>query len=229
MLPAALRQEALLIPSILSADFSRLGEEVDRVMEAGARVVHVDIMDGHFVPNLTAGPALVEGLAPRVHERGGFLDVHLMIEEPDRFLEPFAAAGADALCVHVEAVPHLHRTLSQIRGLGATPGVAINPATDLCVLGEVYQYVDFVLAMTVNPGFGGQSFIEQSLNKVKRLSERLPNGVALQVDGGVGRETLPKLRGAGADWFVAGSAIFGAEDPGAEVAHLRGLLEGSES
>jgi ribulose-phosphate 3-epimerase len=225
MLPESLRRTPLLVPSILSADFARLGEEVSRVMDAGARMIHVDIMDGHFVPNLTAGPALVAALAPLVHERQGLLDVHLMIEEPDLFLEPFAEAGADGLCVHVEAVPHLHRTLALIRELGASPGVAINPATDLCLLGEVYQYVDFVLAMTVNPGFGGQRFIEESLSKVRRLRDRLPGGVALQVDGGVGRETLPRLRQAGADWFVAGSAVFGAEDPGAEVAHLISLLE----
>jgi hypothetical protein len=150
---AELRGQRLLAPSILSADFARLGEEVDLLLDLGVRLVHVDVMDGHFVPNLTVGPALVAALASRVHERDAFLDVHLMIEQPDRFLADFAAAGADALSVHIEACPHLHRTLTAVRALGLSAGVAINPATDLSVVGEALNFCDYVLAMSVNPGF----------------------------------------------------------------------------
>lgn len=228
-LPQELLGENLLAPSILSADFARLGEEVALVLDAGARMIHVDIMDGHFVPNLTAGPALVAALAPVVHEAAAFLDVHLMIEEPDRYLEAFIEAGADAVSVHVEASRHLHRTLSLIRQAGASVGVAINPASDLSLLGEAYPFLDFVLAMTVNPGFGGQRFIPETLGKVARLRERLPAGVALQVDGGVTRDTLRPLLSAGANWFVSGSAIFAAPDTAAEARHLLALLEGSKT
>jgi ribulose-phosphate 3-epimerase len=148
-----------------------------------------------------------------------------MIEEPDRYLEGFVTAGADAISVHVEAAVHLQRTLSAVRELGAASGVALNPATDLCLLGEALNYADYVLLMTVNPGFAGQRFIPQTLDKVRRLRRLLPEGIALEVDGGVGRETLPSLLSAGANWFVAGSAIFGAPDPGTEIATLAGLLQ----
>jgi ribulose-phosphate 3-epimerase len=181
-------------------------------------------MDGHFVPNLTVGPALVAALAPRVHERGAFLDVHLMIEQPDRFLADFAAAGADALSVHIEACPHLHRTLTAIRALGLSAGVAINPATDLSVVGEALNFCDYVLAMSVNPGFGGQRFIPDTIHKLRRLRAMLPAGVALEVDGGVGRDNIFALAAAGANWIVAGSAVFSVGDPTEEITILTELL-----
>jgi ribulose-phosphate 3-epimerase len=221
---AELRGQRLLAPSILSADFARLGEEVDLLLDVGVRLVHVDVMDGHFVPNLTVGPALVAALAPRVHERGAFLDVHLMIEQPDRFLADFAAAGADALSVHIEACPHLHRTLTAIRALGLSAGIAINPATDLSVVGEALNFCDYVLAMSVNPGFGGQRFIPDSIHKLRRLRAMLPAGVALEVDGGVGRDNIFALAAAGANWIVAGSAVFSVGDPTEEITVLTELL-----
>ncbi|GAB4243022.1 MAG: ribulose-phosphate 3-epimerase [Thermoleophilia bacterium] len=223
-IPANVRNERLLLPSILSADFSRLGKEVEEVLDAGARIVHVDVMDGHFVPNLTVGPAAVAALAPLVHARGAWVDVHLMIEEPDRYLEAFVAAGADALSVHVEILPHLQRTLNTIRELGASPGVVLNPATPASAVREAVRWADYVLAMTVNPGFGGQKFIAETLPKISELAGMLPPEVALEVDGGVGRETLEFLKGAGARWFVAGSAVFGSEDPAEEMRFLQGAL-----
>jgi len=226
-LPAPLLTQRLLAPSILSADFARLGEEVASVLDAGVRLIHVDIMDGHFVPNLTAGPALVRGIAPLCHERGALLDVHLMVERPDDFLQAFVLAGADALSVHVETSPHLHRTLTAIRELGAGAGVAINPASDLSLLGEVLPFVDYVLVMSVDPGFGGQTFIPEMLDKVRRLRRVLPAGAAIEVDGGVGRGNIRDLAGAGANWLVAGSAVFCADDPRAEAAFLEGLLTGA--
>lgn len=219
-----LRGVKLLVPSILSADFARLGEEVDLVLDMGVRLVHIDVMDGHFVPNLTVGPAVVAALAPRVHERGAFLDVHLMIEEPDRFLADFADAGADALSVHVETCPHLHRTLTAIRDLGLSAGLALNPATDIVVVGEALNFCDYVLAMSVNPGFGGQRFIPDSLFKLRRLRAMMPAGVALEVDGGVGRDNIFALAAAGANWIVAGSAVFGAGDTAEEITVLTELL-----
>ncbi len=224
-LPAERFRSRLLAPSLLSADFSRLGEEVDRVLDAGVRLIHFDVMDGHFVPNLTVGPVVLSWLAPRIHERGAAVDVHLMIEEPARYVDAFAEAGADAISVHVEVDANLHRTLARIRELGCAAGLAINPATDLAVAGEALQYVDYVLLMTVNPGFGGQRFIPGTLEKVRRLRATLPDGVALEVDGGVARETLPSLREQGANWFVAGSAVFGADDPGEEARVLQALAE----
>ena len=219
-----LRGVKLLVPSILSADFARLGEEVDLVLDMGVRLVHIDVMDGHFVPNLTVGPAVVAALAPRVHERGAFLDVHLMIEEPDRFLADFADAGADALSVHVETCPHLHRTLTAIRDLGLSAGLALNPATDIVVVGEALNFCDYVLAMSVNPGFGGQRFIPDSLFKLRRLRAMMPAGVDLEVDGGVGRDNIFALAAAGANWIVAGSAVFGAGDTAEEITVLTELL-----
>ncbi len=224
-MPASARAGLRVAPSILSADFARLGEEVGRVLDAGVRLIHVDIMDGHFVPNLTIGPAVVRAIAPLAHERGACLDVHLMIEEPDRFLEAFVQAGADAVSVHVETCPNLHRTLAVIRHLGAAAGLAINPASSLGLLDEALHFVDYVLVMSVNPGFGGQVFIPETLEKIRRLVPTLPAGVTLEVDGGVGRENIRQLAAAGVHWFVAGSAVFGAEDPGAESRYLQGLIE----
>jgi ribulose-phosphate 3-epimerase len=214
-------------PSLLSADFSCLGDQVDLVLRAGARVIHVDVMDGHFVPNITIGPLVVEALAPRVHAAGAVLDVHLMISEPDRYLADFADAGADGLSVHVEACPHLHRTLAEIRRLGVSAGVAVNPASDLHLLGEAIHLVDYVLLMSVNPGFGGQQFIPRSVDRIRRLAAALPRGVTVEVDGGIGRVTLPAVVGAGAGWLVAGSAIFGAADPAAEYRVLTEIAERS--
>jgi ribulose-phosphate 3-epimerase len=225
-IPQELFSRRLLVPSILSADFSRLGDDVDAVLDAGVRLVHVDVMDGHFVPNITIGPAVVAALAPRVHERGAFVDAHLMIAEPDRYLEAFARAGVDALSVHVEACPHLHRTLMRIRDLGMTPGVAVNPATDLSAIGEAVLFCDFVLVMSVNPGFGGQTFIPESVDKIRRLRELAPPRVAIEVDGGLGRANVHRLAQAGAGWFVAGSAVFGTSMPELEVGMLQQLIGG---
>ncbi len=223
--PAELFGAKLLAPSILSADFARLGDEVDAVLDAGVRLVHFDVMDGHFVPNLTIGPAVVEGLAPRVHKGGAFVDVHLMVTDPDSILEAFVAAGADGLSVHVETTPNLHRTLSRIRDLGASPGVVLNPATPVSAVEEAVLFADYVLVMSVNPGFGGQLFIPESVDKIRRLRETIPPRVAVEVDGGVGRDNARRLAAAGADWLVAGSAVFGEGDPNSAAGVLQGLLD----
>jgi len=204
----------LLAPSVLSADFARLGEQVRCVEDAGAGLIHLDVMDGHFVPNLTIGPPVVEA----VHRITSLpLDVHLMVEEPDRYLEAFREAGADWISVHVEAVSHLHRCVSRIRELGARPGVVLNPATPLSLLDDILEYVDHVLLMSVNPGFGGQSFIPSVLRKVASLREMLGLrglGTRIEVDGGVTLANAADLVCVGADVLVAGSALFGRGDPG---------------
>jgi ribulose-phosphate 3-epimerase len=222
-IPAAMLREIHVGPSILSADFSRLGEQVETVMDAGVRLIHVDIMDGHFVPNLTIGPSVTAAIAPIVHGKGGYLSVHLMIEEPDRYIDQFAEAGADAMSVHVEAAVHLHRALSAMRELGVTPGVAINPGTDLSAIGEATRYADFVVVMTVNPGFGGQKFIEPALEKVRRLRADLPASIAVEVDGGIKRENIRQVVQAGGNWLVAGSAVYGSGDPAGEARYLQSL------
>jgi len=223
-MPAEMYRGTHLLPSILSADFARLGEEIGLVMDAGVKIIHVDIMDGRFVPNITIGPVVVERIAPIVHARGGFLSVHLMVEQPERFLEDFVRAGADALSIHVEACVHLHRTLSAIKELGAGAGVAINPGTDLCWLGEALHMVDFALVMTVNPGFGGQKFIPEALDKVRRLRQSLPSGVGIEVDGGINRDNIRQVASAGANWLVAGSAVFHAADVAGEARYLQTQL-----
>jgi ribulose-phosphate 3-epimerase len=209
-----------IAPSILSADFAHLGAEIAGVMDAGARVIHVDVMDGHFVPNITIGPPVVEALAPLVHERGGHLDVHLMIERPERYVERFAAAGVDCLTVHQEACTHLHRTLASIRDAGCAAGVSLNPATPLETLSQARHFCDLVLIMSVDPGFGGQSFIEESLEKVRAARAWLPSDVALEVDGGVDEGNVAELVAAGANLLVAGSSVFAGGRAGERFATL---------
>ncbi|MEA2127098.1 MAG: ribulose-phosphate 3-epimerase [Solirubrobacteraceae bacterium] len=204
-------------PSILSADFARLGERVDQVLGAGATVIHVDVMDGHFVPPITMGPLVVEALAERVHARGAVLDVHLMIERPERQVQSFADAGADGITVHAEATPHVHYALQHVREAGCRAGLALNPGTPAEAVTAVTGDVDLVLCMTVNPGWGGQPFIEASPDKLRRLRELLPADVVLEVDGGVGEETVGRCAEAGATLFVAGSAVFGTPDPAAAL------------
>jgi len=211
-----------IAPSILSADFARLGEEVRAVAEAGADLVHLDVMDGHFVPNLTIGPEIVRAV-DRVTDLP--LDVHLMITSPEDFLEEFVEAGADWLTVHVEVQPHLHRTVTRIRELGAKAGVSLNPSTPLSSLEEVLPFVDLVLVMSVNPGFGGQTFIPSCLEKIKslrRMIDRAGAGALIEVDGGIKAGNAAPVREAGADILVSGSGIFCAKDYGEVISRLRG-------
>ncbi len=201
-------------PSILSADFSRLGSQLAEVMDAGARVIHFDVMDGHFVPPITIGPLVAASIADQVHDAGGVLDVHLMIEQPDRHVEEFAKAGADSITFHCEATPHIHRTLGAIRELGCLAGIALNPGTPVEAVSELEGMADIALCMTVNPGWGGQAFIESSPDKVARLKP-LVGEAKIEVDGGVDTGTAGAVSAAGASLFVAGSAVFGADDPAA--------------
>jgi ribulose-phosphate 3-epimerase len=216
---AELLRARRVAPSILSADFARLGAQVEAVMQAGARVIHVDVMDGHFVPPITIGPLVVSALADQVHQAGGMLDVHLMIERPERQIAEFARAGADAIAVHAEATPHLHYALQAVREAGCAAGAAINPATPPSALHEVAELLDLALCMSVNPGWGGQPFIDASLGKLASMRAALPEQVALEVDGGVDQTTAGPCAEQGASLLVAGSAIFGAADPAA--AYLR--------
>ncbi|MEA2428319.1 MAG: ribulose-phosphate 3-epimerase [Thermoleophilaceae bacterium] len=210
---AEMMSELRVAPSILSADFARLGEQVATVMDAGARVIHVDVMDGHFVPPITIGPLIVEALAGQVHGAGGVLDVHLMIERPERHVQAFAEAGADSITIHFEATPHVNFTLNAIHEAGCRAGLALNPGTPAASVVEVGDVADHVLCMTVNPGWGGQSFIPQSIEKLERLRQLLPASAAIEVDGGIDPETAPRVADAGATLFVAGSNVFGAPDP----------------
>ena len=210
-----------IAPSILSADFTRLGEEVAAVEKAGADYIHIDVMDGHFVPNITIGPMIVKAVR-RV--TGLPLDVHLMISNPDQYLGDFVRAGADRVTVHAEAVNHLHRSLQRIRDLGAGPAVSLNPASPLEMIEYVLGDLDMVLLMTVNPGFGGQAFIPAVVPKIERLKKMIDEkglNTEIEVDGGIGPDNIRMVSAAGADVFVAGSAIFGSDDYGATIRLMR--------
>jgi len=210
-----------IAPSILSADFSRLGEEIAAVERGGADILHVDVMDGHFVPNITIGLPVVKSLAAATKLP---LDTHLMISEPGRYAEQFVSAGASMVSVHVEADPHLHRTLMSIKSAGAQAGVVLNPATPVSAVEEALQFADYVLVMSVNPGFGGQKFIPESIQKVRRLRQMITDrqlNVRIEIDGGIDRKNIETVVEAGAEIIVAGSAIFGAESAEEAVKELR--------
>jgi ribulose-phosphate 3-epimerase len=223
--PKGLLASLRVAPSILSADFARLGEQVAEVLQAGARVIHVDVMDGHFVPPITLGPLVVDALAERVRDAGAMLEVHLMIEHPERHVGEFVKAGADSITFHAEATPHALYTANLIRESGACVGMAINPGTPAGVLADVAHELDVALCMTVNPGWGGQPFIEHSLRKLGQVRAIVGEAVAVEVDGGIDPSTAPRCLAAGASLFVAGSAIFGAEDPGEAYRAIARSLE----
>jgi ribulose-phosphate 3-epimerase len=212
---------AQIVPSILSADFAHLAEEIERVERGGATMLHVDIMDGHFVPNLTMGPPVVESIRKVTRSR---LDVHLMIEDPDRYAPEFIRAGADQISVHQEACRHLDRTLRLIQGEGALAGVVLNPATPVATLDDVLELADYVLIMSVNPGFGGQHFIPRALHKVRELNQKRQERrlqFPIEIDGGITLENLPDVVRAGCDWIVTGSSVFHSPDPAATVREMR--------
>jgi ribulose-phosphate 3-epimerase len=207
-------------PSILAADFDRLGVQVQEVLDAGARVIHVDVMDGHFVPPITMGPLVVAALRERVTAAGAMIEAHLMIERPEQQIAEFARAGADGITIHAEATPHLDYALSQIHDAGLRAGLAVCPSTPLQVYAEVREKVDLALCMTVNPGWGGQVFIEASIDRLRRLGPLLRPDAALEVDGGIELDTGRRCGAAGAKVFVAGTAVFGASDPAAAYVAL---------
>jgi ribulose-phosphate 3-epimerase len=210
-----------IAPSILSADFTRLGEEIEAVQRGGAELIHFDVMDGHFVPNITVGLPVLKSVARRTSLP---IDAHLMITEPGRYAEQFVEAGAQMVSVHIEADAHLHRTLAAIRAAGAQAGVAVNPATPLAALEEALPYADYVLLMSVDPGFGGQKFIHTSLDKVRRLRRIIEERrlkTRIEIDGGIDRSNISEVAAAGAEIIVSGSAVFGEPDPAAAVRELR--------
>ena len=219
---APLGNSGLIAPSILSADFSRLGEEIRSVEKGGADWIHVDVMDGHFVPNLTIGPLVVEAIRPLTKLP---LDCHLMVSRPEDWIKSFVDAGANSITIHVESAAHLHRQLSFIRELGCKAGVSINPGTPVSAIEEVLDDVDLVLVMSVNPGFGGQKFIESAITKVELLAQiRVGRPFLIEVDGGINPANIAQLRRAGCDVFVAGSAIFSASDRKKSISTLRTAL-----
>jgi ribulose-phosphate 3-epimerase len=202
-------------PSILAADFARLGAQVQEVLDAGARTIHVDVMDGHFVPALSMGPSVVSALADQIHEAGGYVDVHLMVERPERHIAEFAKAGADGITLHVEATPHANYALGAVHDAGCRAGLALCPSTPVVAVSELTEDIDLLLCMTVNPGWGGQQFLPGSVSKVERLRAAIGERPALEVDGGIDATTAGPCARAGATVFVAGSAVFGAPDPAA--------------
>lgn len=216
-------------PSILSADFTRLGEEIAAVDKAGAEIIHIDVMDGHFVPNITIGPLVVKAARKATDK---VLDVHLMITDADKYIESFADAGADWITVHVEACTHLHRTVSRIKELGKKAGAVLNPATSLSSLDYVLEDLDLVMLMSVNPGFGGQSFIESTLSKTDSLKTRIDQlglEVGIEIDGGISPSTIERVAEAGANIFVAGSAIYGCDEYAPVIAEMRQLAEAGKA
>jgi ribulose-phosphate 3-epimerase len=218
-----------IVPSILSADFARLGEEIHKVEEGGATMLHVDIMDGHFVPNLTVGPPVVRSIRKITKMT---LDVHLMVSDPDKYAPIFIEAGADQVLVHLEAARHLDGTLRSIQSEGSPAGVVLNPATPVSMLDDVLELVDYVLIMSVNPGFGGQRFIPHALEKIRALDRRrkeLGLNFAIEIDGGVNTENLADIVRAGCDWVVSGASIFKSPDPTATVARMREIAQNATS
>jgi len=213
-------------PSILAADFARLGEQVEEVMAAGARVIHVDVMDGHFVPPISIGALIVSALDEQVHAAGGWLDVHLMIERPERQVAQFAAAGADSISVHAEATPHVHYALGAVREAGCRAGLALNPGTPAAAVDPLAGAFDLLLCMTVNPGWGGQPYIAGSEARIEDLRRRIGPGVPLEVDGGIDSETARPAAAAGATLFVAGSSVFGGAEPGAAYREIAAAVTG---
>jgi ribulose-phosphate 3-epimerase len=220
-LAARLMRERRVVPSILSADFARLGTQVDEVLAAGARIIHCDVMDGHFVPPITFGAAIISAIADRVHDAGAMIDVHLMIERPERHVMDIVRAGADNITMHVEATPHLNYTMQLIQEAGCSAGAALSPGTPASSVDELaLQGLDLVLCMTVNPGWGNQELIPATLGKLERIRRALPDQVALECDGGVHQQTAAECAQAGANVLVTGSAVFGSADPAAAYTEI---------
>ena len=219
---ADLLHSTRIAPSILSSDFARLGSQVAELLEAGARVIHVDVMDGHFVPPISIGDLIVKALDEQVHDAGGWLDVHLMVDRPERQIEAFAEAGADSISVHFEATPHVRYALDAVRDAGCQAGLALNPGTPIAAIDALEGAYDLLLCMTVNPGWGGQPYIEGSNARIAALHERVPDSVPVEVDGGIDAETAGPAAKAGATLFVAGSSLFKKPDLAAAYAEVAG-------